>query len=84
MARIAKKKVDEDDTVEQEDKVRVRIVLESTIINGHVLAKGTVVELPVSRVAMHRDSGVPLEDVSEDDEVEQLYDVSEPYVAQEE
>lgn len=71
------------EAVEAEDKRKVSVVHEGTTVNGHVLGTGTVIALSEDDIAKHRDAGVPLEDVSEDDESD-VYDVSEPYEASEE
>lgn len=66
-----------------QSKVRVAIVNDRTIINGHVLPKGCVTEMSYEDVVNHRRHGVPLEDVDDNDERE-VYDTSEPFVAKDE
>lgn len=65
---------------EVSEKVRVRTGVDRAVFNGHVLDKGTVIELTAEEVANHRRHGVPLYDVADDDGAE-VYDVSEPFVA---
>lgn len=52
-----------------------------TIINGHVLTVGTVVALTQEEADSHRSHGMQLDDVKDDDNRE-VYDVSQPFVAE--
>jgi hypothetical protein len=64
------------------DLVRVEVLTPEAIINGHELAAGTVIELPVSEVDNHRSHGVCLGTVAEDDPRE-VFDVHTPPATQE-
>lgn len=77
---MAKKKAEAEQGQDQET-VRVATVHDKTIVNGHVLPKGTVTRMSAEDVARHRGAGVPLDDVEDHDERED-YDTSEPYVAE--
>lgn len=66
-----------------EELVKVETMVPKTIINGHVLTVGTVVELTPDEVIKHRDAGVCLGEVAGDDKRE-VYSVREAYVAKEE
>lgn len=59
--------------------VRMAIMTDRTIINGHVLSVGTVVELTENEISLYRAGGIPLDDVAPDDDRE-VYSVREPYV----
>jgi hypothetical protein len=59
------------------DMAKVEVLTDQAIINGHELKAGTVVELPVSVIDVHRDHGVCLGAVADDD-TREVYDVSEP------
>lgn len=79
MAKVIGKSHEPEEAVDA-DLVRVKTVHDRTIVNGHVLDSGTVIELTPEEIARHRQSGVPLLDVEDDDDAE-VYDVSEAYVA---
>lgn len=67
---------------QKEDRtLRVRTLNDRSVFNGHVLKKGSVVELKESDVINHRRHGVPLEDVGEDEKDVEVVDVSQPFVA---
>jgi hypothetical protein len=51
-------------------------------INGHPIKEGMVVEMSVKDIKNHRDHGIPLLVVSDDDDRD-VYDTSEPYVSPE-
>lgn len=53
---------------------------ERQIINGHVLDKGTVIELTEAEIEQQRAGGVALEDVHAEDNRE-VYSVREMYVS---
>ena len=59
--------------------IKVSIMHPKSIINGHVLDEGMVVELTQDEIDMHRAGGVALDDVADDDE-RGVYSVREPYV----
>lgn len=62
---------------------KVAVIEDRTIINGHVLQAGTVVGLYPDEIEAHRNGGVPLDDVADDDERE-VFDVQTPFEATEE
>jgi|SRR5882762_1140301 len=67
---------------ESNEPVHVRTGVDKVIVNGHVLAEGTVIKMAPKDVVHHRNHGVALHDVA-DDYAGEVYDVSEPYVSQE-
>jgi hypothetical protein len=62
-----------------EELIRVATMVPKTIINGHILTVGTVVEMTQAEIDAHRAGGVPLDDVHADDKRD-VYSVREPYV----
>lgn len=69
-----------DDPQEYVERVKVATMVPKTIINGHVLTVGTVVELTEEEIANHRSHGMCLDDVAADDNRE-VFDVNTPYEA---
>lgn len=61
-----------------EEKLKIEILEEGTILNGHVLPAGAVVELTASDIDNHRDHGLRFGPVADDD-TRDIFDVSEPY-----
>lgn len=70
------------DEKKEDRTLRVRTLNDRSVFNGHVLKKGSVVELKESDVINHRRHGVPLEDVGETEKDVEVIDVSQPFVAE--
>ena len=82
MAKNVKPKQEEEQVAD--DKRHVRVGHDGVHINGHPLNSGHIVALNEEDIQMHRNGGVALHDVNEDDfDMEDFVDVSEPYVAEE-
>lgn len=83
---MARKKAQEDGVQETEQKhedlKKFSTMVPKTIINGHQLTVGTVIELTEEEAANHRSRGIALDDVHADDNRE-VYSVREPYVVPE-
>ncbi len=60
--------------------IKVATGVDKAIFNGHVLPEGTVIELYQDEIEAHRNGGVALLDVEDDDERE-VFDHSVPYEA---
>jgi hypothetical protein len=68
-----------------DEPVLVRCLTDRQPINGHILSTGKVTKMKPSDVRNHRDRGVSLEDVKDDEPYNEddFVDTSEPYVAEE-
>lgn len=53
---------------EEEDKTKVELLTDGVILNGHMLKGGTVVEMTDDEIDLHRQQGIRLGPVAEDDQ----------------
>lgn len=81
--RKAAETADEGQGEQPKELVKCAVINPRTIINGHVLDAGTVIGLTAEEIENHRERGVALDDVAEDDDRE-VFDVQTPYEAKDE
>lgn len=71
----------EDEEEDPDEELLVRMVHEDRFqhVNGHPLESGTVIRMKRGDIKNHRERGVRMEDVNEDEFDGEVYDVSEPW-----